>query len=140
MVVACSFPGDWRRTSGGPSERAKTGTEIVAIRLATIIKAAILPMSCFERFMRGYLRIFPHAGHEFSLVFVFGLHSWHGVALGFVVKICSFQIFSDRASRMIAARKMRAEAPRRWKMSQAVFTPCQCPIETRRIILRRVNA
>ena len=139
MVVACSFPGDWTRTSGGPSERAKTGTEIVSIRIVAMINAAILPMSCFERLMRGYFRIFPHAGHEFCLVFACGLHTAHGVVLGFVVKICSFQIFSDSDSRMIAARKMRTEAPRRWNMSQAMFTPCQCPIETRRIILVRVS-
>ena len=139
MVVACSFPGDWTRTSGGPSERAKTGTEIVTIMVVIRIRAAILARSCFERFMRGYFRIFPQAGQVFSVVFVFGLHVGHGVVLGFVVKICSFQIFSDSVSRMIAARKMRAEAPRRWKMSQAVFTPCQCPIETRMIILVRVN-
>ena len=117
---------------------AKTGTEIVIIRIVAMINAAILPKSCSVRFMCGYFRIFPHAGHEFSLSF--GLHTVHGVSLGFVVKIWSFQIFSDSDSRMIAARKMRAGAPRRWKMSQAVFTPCQCPIETRRIILRRVNA
>lgn len=139
MLVACSFPGDWARTSGGPSDRAKTGTEIVTIRLVIMIRAAILPMSCFERLIRGYFKIFPQAGQESLLVLVSELHTEHGVALDFAVKICSFQIFSDRKSRMIAPRKMSTEAPKRWKMSQATFTPCQCPIETRITILMMVN-
>ena len=138
MSVACSWLIDSRRTSGGSSERAKIGTEIVRIKPATRTRTAILPMSCLERLICGYFRTRPHDGQKSLVGFAFEVHAGQGSFLG-RVRICSFQTFSDRVSRSSVARKMRSEAPRRWKMSQAMATPCRYPIQTRMIILSTVK-
>ena len=139
VAVVCSFPSVFTRTCGGCTDKAKTGTESVTIIPVAIINMTILPMSCLERLTFGYFRSFPQVWQEFSLVFVFESHIVHGVTVGFVVKIWSFNIFSDRDSIMIDPRKMRTGAPNRWKTSQATFTPCQNPSETRVVIRKMVS-
>ena len=128
VVVSCSFKGDWVRISVESSvmvNTEKTGTEIVIIMIVINVKRIILLKSSFEKLTLGYFNSFPHAWQKFWLCSLFGLQFGQDSVFVFVVKIWIFQIFSDSKYSIVVPIRIRIGPPKRWKRSQAVFTPNQ---------------
>jgi len=133
-VTVCSPPNVWVLISAWPSVRAKTGVWRLMMRIALIARRNILVKSCFESLMVIGFRSLPQAIQKCCLFSGFWLRWLQDAFFGFVVKRWILKIFSDKVSKMMDPKEMRAQPPSRWNVCVAVSIPYWLPISTVMVI------